>query len=73
MGKWRKSVPTTLNADPVFTNRGWPKPGNGHGHTALIVVRDVNDVHMAKEGSLFTNTKRKDGARGIEKSNRSIK
>lgn len=62
VGKWRKSVPTTLNANLVFTNRGWPKPGYGHGHTAPIVVRDANDVHMAKGSSLFTNTKRKDGA-----------
>lgn len=60
--KWRKSVPTTRNANSIDTNWGWPKPGNGHGHTALIVVRDANDVHMAKESSLFTNTKRKDGA-----------
>lgn len=67
--KWRKSVPTTLNANPVFTNWGWPKPGNRHGHTAPIVVRDVNDVHMAKGSSLSENTKMKEGARGIEKSN----
>ena len=73
VGKWRKSVPTTRNANSIDTNWGWPKPGNGHGHTALIVVWHVNDLHMAKESSLFTNTKRKDGARGIEKSNRSIK
>jgi len=57
VGKWRKSVPTTLSANPVCTNRGWPKPGNGHGHTASIVVRDVNGVHMAKGSNLFTNTK----------------
>ena len=38
-------------------------------HEAPIVVRDVNDVHMAKGSSLSENTKMKEGARGIEKSN----
>lgn len=61
-GKWRKSVPTTLNANPVFTNWGQPKPGNGHGYTAPVVVRDVSGVHMAKGSRLSENTKMKEGA-----------
>ena len=51
------------------TGDGLNPPICGHGHTAPIVVRDVNDVHMAKGSSLSENTKMKEGARGIEKSN----
>ena len=62
-------MPTTLKANLIFTNLGWPKLGNGQGHTALIVVRDVNGGHMAKESSLSIDTNIKEGAWGIEKSN----
>jgi len=50
-GKWRTSNPTALKANSIITKWGCPKPGNGHGYTAPIVVWEPwNDRESRKNG-----------------------